>query len=56
MSPSLAPLLPTPQEIDIIINGVIEEIAQYSHLAPSLALGAEIIREAECRRQDILGN
>ena len=56
MSPSLSPLLPPPGEMDAIINGVVEEIARYSHLAPSLALSAEIIREAESRRQDILGN
>jgi len=56
MSPSLAPLLPPPERMDAIINGVVEEIARYSRLAPSLALSAEIIREAECRRQDIMGN
>lgn len=56
LSPALAPLLPPPQEMDAIINGVVDEIAKYSHLAPSLALSAEIIREAESRRQDILGN
>jgi hypothetical protein len=56
LSPALAPLLPPPQEMDTIINGVVEEIAKYSHLAPSLALSAEIIREAELRRQDIMGN
>jgi hypothetical protein len=56
LSPSLSPLLPPPGEMDAIINGVVEEIARYSHLAPSLALSAEIIREAESRRQDIIGN
>jgi hypothetical protein len=56
LSPSLAPLLPPPAEMDAIINGVVEEVALYSHLAPSLALSADIIREAESRRQDILGN
>lgn len=56
MSPSLAPLLPPPDQMDAIINGVVEEIARYSRLAPSLALSAEIIREAEARRQDTLGN
>ena len=54
MSPALAPLLPPPHEMDNIINGVVEEIARYSRLAPSLALSAEIIREAELRRQDVL--
>jgi hypothetical protein len=56
MSPSLAPLLPPPEQMDAIINGVVEEIARYSRLAPSLALSAEIIREAEARRQDTLGS
>jgi hypothetical protein len=40
--------------MDVIINGVVEEIGLYARLAPSLALSAEIIREAECRRQDML--
>jgi hypothetical protein len=56
LSPTLASLLPPPDQMDAIINGVVEEIARYSRLAPSLALSAEIIREAECRRQDVLGN
>jgi hypothetical protein len=55
MSPSLAPHRPPPHQMDAIINGVVEEIARYSRLAPSLALSAEIIREAEARRQDALG-
>lgn len=55
MSPALRELLPSPESMDSIINGVVEEVARYSHLAPSLALSAEIIREAECRRQDVLG-
>lgn len=56
LSPALSPLLPPPEQMDAIVNGVVEEIAKYSHLAPSLALSAEIIREAECRRQDIMSN
>ena len=54
MSPTLATLLPPPHEMDAIINGVVEEIGRYAKLAPSLALSAEIIREAELRRRDIL--
>lgn len=54
MCPALISLLPPPDKMDAVIQGVVTEVAGYSHLAPSLALSAEIIREAECRRQDIL--
>ncbi|KAI5808013.1 hypothetical protein DFH27DRAFT_478392 [Peziza echinospora] len=50
MSPSLASLLPPPEQMDVIFQDVIEEVERYSHLAPSLRLGAEILREAEERR------
>lgn len=41
--------------IDRIINDVVMEIERYAHLAPSLSLSAEIIREAEMRRRNFLG-
>jgi hypothetical protein len=40
--------------MDIIIDDVVLEIERYAHLAPSLRLSAEIIREAEDRRQMFL--
>jgi hypothetical protein len=40
--------------MDIIIDDVVLEIERYAHLAPSLRLSAEIIREAEERRQMFL--
>jgi len=59
MSPSLssilASLVPHPNTIDNIINDVVLEIERYAHLAPSLSLSAEIIREAEIRRRSFLG-
>ncbi|KAB2574113.1 hypothetical protein BFW01_g1427 [Lasiodiplodia theobromae] len=54
MSPSLSALLPPPAAMDSIINDVVLEIERYAHLAPSLRLSAEIIREAEERRQMFL--
>ena len=54
MSHSLSALLPAPQQMDAIINEVVIEIERYAHLAPSLRLSAEIIREAEKRRQMFL--
>ncbi|KAF2835678.1 C6 zinc finger domain-containing protein [Patellaria atrata CBS 101060] len=54
MSPSLSALLPPPHQMDVIISDVVLEIERYSHLAPSLQLSAEIIREAEERRQMFL--
>lgn len=54
MSPSLSALLPNPGTMDAIINDVVVEIERYAHLAPSLRLSAEIIREAEERRQMFL--
>ncbi len=59
MSPSLSNILrtlvPTMETIDVIINNVVVEIERYAHLAPSLALSAEIIREAELRRRRFFG-
>lgn len=51
MSPTLSTLLPPPLRIDAIISNVVAEVERYSHLAPSLKLSAEIIRDAERRRQ-----
>jgi hypothetical protein len=59
MSPSLssiiATLVPQLDTVDVIINDVVLEIERYTHLAPSLSLSAEIIREAEMRRRSFLG-
>lgn len=59
MSPSLSSILmtlvPHRDSIDQIINDVIIEIERYAILAPSLSLGAEIIKEAEVRRRSFLG-
>lgn len=58
MSPSLSAIISTlvsPMDtVDRIINDVVMEIERYAHLAPSLALSAEIIREAEMRRRSFL--
>jgi hypothetical protein len=51
MTGSLSALLPPPATMDDIINNVIREIESYAHLAPSVGLAAEIIREAEGKRQ-----
>jgi hypothetical protein len=51
MIPSLAALLMPPEQLDATISKVVHEIERYAHLAPSLTLSAEIIREAEERRQ-----
>ena len=56
MSSSLASLLPPTEQMDDIFQDVIEEFERYAHLAPSLRLGAEILREAEERRQVLLRN
>jgi len=56
MSPSLAMLLPPPDQMDMIFQDVIEEVERYAHLAPSLRLGSEILREAEERRIVFLRN
>jgi hypothetical protein len=59
MSPSLSSILstlvPHLDTVDAIINDVVCEIERYAHLAPSLSLSAEIIREAEMRRRSYLG-
>lgn len=59
MSPTLnsiiASLVSPRDSVDRIINDVVMEIERYAHLAPSLSLSAEIIREAEMRRRNYLG-
>ncbi|KAM0099070.1 hypothetical protein ACP6JE_006404 [Aspergillus fumigatus] len=51
MSPGLSSLLPPGFRVDAIISSVMAEVERYAHLAPSLKLSAEIIRDAEKRRQ-----
>ncbi|KAL2872242.1 putative C6 finger domain protein [Aspergillus lucknowensis] len=51
MSPALSTLLPSTLRVDGIISSVITEVDRYAHLAPSLRLSAEILRDAERRRQ-----
>ena len=51
MSRTLSTLLPPPLRTDAIIFSVIVEVERYAHLAPSLKLSAEIIRDAERRRK-----
>ncbi|KAF2739478.1 hypothetical protein EJ04DRAFT_326679 [Polyplosphaeria fusca] len=51
MTGSLSALLPPPTTMDEIINNVIREVEGYAHLAPSVQLAAEIIQEAEGKRQ-----
>lgn len=51
MSGSLSQLLPPPATMDDIINKVIHEVERLSHLAPSVRLSADLIREAEAKRQ-----
>jgi hypothetical protein len=55
LSSILATLVPSLDTIDAIINDVILEIERYSHLAPSISLSSEILREAEMRRRTFLG-
>lgn len=58
MSPSLLGILltivPHQQALDELISEVVMEVQHYSSLAPSLSLAAEIIKEAEVRRQAFL--
>ena len=50
---TLAALLPAAHQMDAIIAEVVEEVERLAHLAPSLRLCAEIMREAEARRQTL---
>ncbi|CAG7938137.1 unnamed protein product [Penicillium salamii] len=51
LSPTLSALLPPAPRTDAIIAGVVSEVERYAHLAPSLKLSAEIVRDAERRRR-----
>jgi len=51
LSTALSELLPPPHQMNAIINDVVREIGSYAHLAPSLSLSADIIREAENQRR-----
>ncbi|KAJ4332993.1 hypothetical protein N0V87_007970 [Didymella glomerata] len=51
MTQSLSQLLPPPATMDDIINNVVLEMERYAHLAPSIRLSAELVREAEGKRQ-----
>lgn len=51
MSPKLAALLPPTISVEVIISEVVSELNRLAHLAPSLRLSAEIVREAEARRK-----
>ncbi|KAF1983540.1 hypothetical protein K402DRAFT_406780 [Aulographum hederae CBS 113979] len=50
LSPSLSKLLPPQDQMDGIIEDVLREINRYAHLAPSMQLSADILREADLRR------
>ena len=55
LSAILSTLVPHLDAVDAIINDVVTEVERYVHLAPSLSLSGEIIREAEMRRRAYLG-
>lgn len=50
LSPTLSQLLPPAHQMDVIIAEVVAEMERLAHLAPSVGLCAEIVREAEQRR------
>ncbi|KAF2173811.1 hypothetical protein M409DRAFT_62060 [Zasmidium cellare ATCC 36951] len=54
LAPVLAGLLPPKQRLDAVFKEVIVEVEGLEHLAPSLRLCGEIIREAEERRRVLL--
>lgn len=54
LSNVLSPLLPPKQHLDQVIMDVIAEAESLAHLAPSIALATEIIKEAEERRQILM--
>ncbi|TGZ76521.1 hypothetical protein EX30DRAFT_344831 [Ascodesmis nigricans] len=51
MCPPLAAILPMEEMMEGVFGRVVEEVERYAQLAPSLRLSAEILREAEARRQ-----
>ncbi|KAK4574268.1 hypothetical protein LTR86_002029 [Recurvomyces mirabilis] len=54
LCPPLSALLPPVHQMDAIFTEVVAEAERLAHLAPSLRLCAEIIREAEQRRQILI--
>ena len=48
---TLAALLPPAHQMDVIFAEVLNELDRLAHLAPSIQLCAEMVREAEQRRQ-----
>jgi hypothetical protein len=56
MSPSLSAIISTlTPNADVVISDVVGEIERYAHLAPSISLSAQILSEAEMRRNSFLG-
>lgn len=55
LSRVLSALLPASYEIEKVIVSVVEEVQRLGHLAPSIELCAELLREAEDRRQALIG-
>ena len=51
---TLAALLPPAHQMDVIIAEVVDELERLAHLAPSIQLCAEMVREAEERRQVLM--
>ncbi|KXT17814.1 hypothetical protein AC579_5349 [Pseudocercospora musae] len=54
LSNALSALLPPRAQIDMVINDVVAELDGLGHLAPSIRLCADIVREAEDRRQVLM--
>lgn len=54
VNPTLAALLPPPQQMDAMIVEVVGELERLAHLAPSIRLCAEMVREADERRQGLM--
>ncbi|KAI5363550.1 putative zn(2)-C6 fungal-type DNA-binding domain-containing protein [Septoria linicola] len=54
LSGTLSAMLPPKQQVDAVIEEVLAETQSVSHLAPSIELCSDIVREAEERRQVIM--
>ncbi|CAK1366970.1 hypothetical protein CB0940_10319 [Cercospora beticola] len=54
LSRNLSAMLPPKQQLDTLIADVLAETQNVAHLAPSIGLCADIVREADERRQVIL--
>ncbi|GAB7323100.1 hypothetical protein MBLNU13_g05608t1 [Cladosporium sp. NU13] len=54
LSGALSALLPPAHQMNVMIAEVVAEIEHLAHLAPSIQLCAELMREAEERRQALL--